>query len=161
MDRLRSAVSCRYNSIWPRGPVAAKRYVPTVSAIGAATPWDPWDASRPTLVDIVETKCIWSPQAFATGCHFFAGHLDICEAYSGSQHFLKERSKEEQERELVEHGWSNNRRRGRDGGEKGRESVYAQLGVHSNFSAFSAVFAPAVSASCGSRAATLTSGFNF
>jgi len=119
MDRLRSAVSCRYNSIWPRGPVAAKRYVPTISAIGAATPWDPWDASRPTLVDIVETKCIWSPQAFATGCHFFAGHLDMCEAYSASQHFLKERSKEEQERELVEHGWSNNRRRGRDGGEKG------------------------------------------
>ena len=44
---------------------------------------------------------------------------------------------------------------------KGRESVFAQLGVQSNFSAFSAVFAPVVSANCGSRAATLTSGFNF
>jgi len=42
-------------------------------------------------------------------------------------HFLvnyKGRRKEEQGREWVKHGWSNNGRRGRDGGGKRKESVY-------------------------------------
>jgi len=37
-----------------------------VNGTGATAPWDPWDASPPTL-EITETKCIWSPPTFATG----------------------------------------------------------------------------------------------
>ena len=35
--------------------------------------WHPWDASPPTL-EIMVTKCIWSPLTFAHGCHFVAVH---------------------------------------------------------------------------------------
>jgi len=37
-----------------------------VNGTGATAPWDPWDASPPTL-EITGTKCIWSPPTFATG----------------------------------------------------------------------------------------------
>jgi len=43
-----------------------------VPVTGAATLWDPWDASPPTSEN-VKTKCIWSPPTFATGCHFRGG----------------------------------------------------------------------------------------
>ena len=39
------------------------------TCIGATILWDPWDASPPSL-EIMRTNCIWSPLAFATGCHF-------------------------------------------------------------------------------------------
>jgi len=43
--------------------------------IGATTRWNPRDASPPTL-EIIGTKCIWSPSAtFATGCHLPLGTL--------------------------------------------------------------------------------------
>jgi len=45
-------------------------------AIRATTLWNPWDASPPTL-EIMETKCIWSPN-FVTGCYFFrCGKLTV------------------------------------------------------------------------------------
>ena len=39
--------------------------------IGATTPWDPWDASPPTLQKL-GTKCIWSPPTFGIESRFFA-----------------------------------------------------------------------------------------
>jgi len=36
--------------------------------IGSTAPWDLWDASPPTL-EIMGTKCIWSPPTSATSCH--------------------------------------------------------------------------------------------
>ena len=38
--------------------------------------WDPWDASPPTL-EIMGTKCIWSPPTFATACHFCWGIWEL------------------------------------------------------------------------------------
>jgi len=51
---------------------------------------------------------------------FFAGHRDPPDLAK-----FKGRTKEEYGREWVKHGWSNNGRRGKDGGGKGRRiSIY-------------------------------------
>ena len=72
----------------------------------------------------------------------------LWEAYGASADLLAEfkgRWKEEQERECVKHGWSNNGRRGRDGGKKERGSTSTPHEVPSNFSA---VVVPMVTCVC-------------
>jgi len=105
------------------------------TCIGATILWDPWDASPPTL-EIMRTNCIWSPPAFATGCHFVV--VRCC----GKQTSLVKLSRGEKERrvgkvmgETLKHAITINERRGRDGGWKGRGSAYTAREVPSNFSA--------------------------
>jgi len=87
--------------------------------IDATTLWDTWDASPPTSEIMGTPKCISSRPTSATGCHFPLGTPGNLQS-SFSRHFAEynERRKEEQGRQRVKHGCSNNGRRGWDGGEK-------------------------------------------
>ena len=47
----------------------------TFASIGATSLCDPWNAFPPNLVEIIGTKCIYSPLTFGTiFLLFFAGH---------------------------------------------------------------------------------------
>ena len=83
--------------------------------IGATALWDQWVASPPTM-EIVGTECIWSPPIFATGCRF---RRSLWEAQCSTD--LLAEFKGEGKKSREEDGWSNNGRRGRDGGGKGRD----------------------------------------
>ena len=94
---------------------------------------DTWDASPPNL-EIMGTPSVFGPPTFATGCFF---RWVLWEAHSASPDLLAnfKGRKEEYGREWVEHKWSNNGRRERDGRRKERGLAFAPREVHSNFSA--------------------------
>ena len=87
----------------------------------------PADASAPTL-----DKYVFGPLQFAPGCHFSPGTVGSLQRFTDLLPEFKGRRKEKWG---GKHGWSNNGRRERDGGRKGRKSAYIPREVPANLSA--------------------------